>query len=91
MLVILNQLLHIVPFEQATEDNHRELEPRLLSYDGNLSHMWYGTKDLARQESVKIIKLPPDTTDLLQLANVNVFKSLKDHWGDLLFQRTHTY
>ena len=67
MLVILNQLLHIVAFEQATEDNHRELETQLLSYDGNLSHMWYETIDLSRQESVKIIKLPPHTTDLLQL------------------------
>ena len=52
--------------------------------------MWYGTIDLARQKSVTIIKLPPHTTDLLQPLDVVVFKSLKDHSGDALFQRNNT-
>ena len=63
-----------------------ELEPCLLIYDGLLSHMWYGTIDLACQKIVTIIKLPPHTTDLLQPLDVVVFKSVKDHWGDVLFQ-----
>ena len=49
--------------------------------------MWYGTVKLARAKNVTIIKLPPHTTDLLQLLDVAVFKSLKDHWGEVLFQR----
>ena len=52
--------------------------------------MWYGTIDLVRQKSVTIIKLPPHTTDLLQPLDVVVFKSLKDHSGDALFQRNNT-
>ena len=86
----MNQLLHIVPLKQPTKDNDRELEPWLLIYDGHLPHMWYGTIDLARQKSVTVIKLPPHTTDLLQPLDVAVFKSLKDHWGDVLFQRNNT-
>ena len=82
--------MHIVPFKQPTKDNDRELEPCLLIYDGHLPHMWYGTIDLARQKSVTVIKLPPHTTDLLQPLDVAVFKSLKDHWGDVLFQRNNT-
>ena len=90
MLDFLNQLLRIVPFKQATEDKDGELEPRLLIYDGHLSHMWYGTIDLARQKSVTILKLPPHTTDRLKPLDVAVFKSLKDHSGDVLFQRNNT-
>ena len=41
-----------------------ELENRLLIYDGHLSHIWYGTLELARAQKVTIIKLPPHTTDL---------------------------
>ena len=74
-------------FQQPTEDSIGVLEPRLLIYDGHLSHVWYGTLELARQQKVTIIKLPPHTTDLLQPLDVAVFKSLKDHWGDILFQR----
>ena len=42
---------------------------------------------VACQQKVTIIKLPPHTTDLLQPLDVAVFKSLKDHWGDIVFQR----
>ena len=34
-----------------------------------------------------IIKLPAPTTDVLQPLDVSVFKSLKDHWGSILFKR----
>ena len=46
--------------------------------------VWYGM--VARQEKVTIINLPPHTTDLLQPLDVAVFKSLKDHWGDISIQ-----
>ena len=64
-----------------------ELKPRLLIYDGHLSHIWYGTLELARAQNVTIIKLPPHTRDLLQPLDVSVFKSFKGYWGDILFKR----
>ena len=73
-------------FLQATEDNIGTLEPKLLTCDGHLSHVWYGTLELAHQQKLTIIKLPTHTIDLLQPLDVTVFKSLKDHWGHILFQ-----
>ena len=71
-------------------DENGDIEPRLLIYDGHLSHVWYGTIELAREKKVSIIKLPAHTTDLLQPLDVSVFKSLKDHWGQILFERLKT-
>ena len=62
-------------------------EPRLLIYDGHLSHLWTGTLEYARKHNITIVKLPPYTTDLLQPLDVAVFKSVKDHWGQELFKR----
>ena len=73
-----------------TFDEDGNLEPRLLIYDGHLSHIWYGTIELARSKDVSIIKLPAHTTDLLQPLDVSVFKSLKNHWADMLFNRLKT-
>ena len=67
-----------------------QLEARLLLYDGHLSHIWYGTIELARTQNVTIIKLPPHTTDLLQPLDVSVLKALKGYWGDILFKRLRT-
>jgi len=61
-------------------------EPKLLIYDGHLSHLWTGTLEYARKY-ITIVKLPPYTTDLLQPLDVAVFKSVKDHWGQELFKR----
>ena len=74
-------------FKEGTED---ELEPRLLIYDGHLSHVWYGTIELARIQNVTIIMLPPHATDLLQPLDVSVFKALKGYWGNILFKRMKT-
>ena len=68
-----------------TEEN--QLEPRLMIYDGHLSHVDYMTLLYARNHNVTILKLPPHTTDLLQPLDVSVFKSLKVKWGDVLFKR----
>ena len=51
-------------FQQSTEDSIGVLEPRLLIYDRHLSHVWYGTLELARLQKVTIIKLPLNTKDL---------------------------
>lgn len=71
-------------------DNDGALEARLLIYDGHLSHLWYGTIELARTQNVTIIKIPPHTTDLLQPLDVSVFKALKNYWGTILFKRLKT-
>ena len=63
------------------------LEPRLMIYDGHLSHLNYDTIKHVRINNVTILKLLPLTTDLLQPLDVSVFKSLKDKWGDVLFKR----
>ena len=68
-------------------NEENELEPRLMIYDGHLSHVDYLTISLARNSKVTILKLPPHTTDLLQPLDVSVFKSLKEKWGDILFKR----
>ena len=81
-----------VQWEEKTrsEDAEGNLEKRLLIYDGHLSHIWYGTLEYARAQGVTIIKLPPHTTDVLQPLDVSVFRSLKGHWGDILFDRLRT-
>ena len=48
------------------------LEPRLMIYDGHLSHLNYDTIKHARINNVTISKLPPHTTDLLQPLDVSV-------------------
>ena len=70
-----------------TTNNESGLETRLMIYDGHLSHVNYATIKLARETRVTILKLPPNTTDLLQPLDVAVFKSLKQKWGGVLFKR----
>ena len=77
-------------FEERTrtlkEDG--EIEPRLMIYDGHLSHVDLATLRYARNFKVTIIKLPPHTTELLQPLDVAVFSALKVDWGGgVLFQR----
>ena len=66
-----------------------EVEPRLVIYDGHLSHVCYETIQLARKQNITLLKLPAHTTDLLQPLDVSVCKSLKEHWGKILFQRVN--
>ena len=52
-------------FEEVTrsyDECTSEVEPCILIYDGHMSHMWYGTLELARENKITIIKLPPHTT-----------------------------
>ena len=48
------------------------LEPRILLFDGHLSHLWFDTIKLAQEKNVTIIKLPAHTTNPLQLLDVSV-------------------
>ena len=70
-----------------TFDENGDVEPRLMIYDGHLSHMGLDTLRYAREYNVTIMKLPPHTSDLLQPLDVAVFCSLKSHWGKILFKR----
>ena len=63
-----------------------EVEPRLLIYNGHLSHLWFKTLKYAQDKKVVLLKLPPHTAEFLQPFDVAVFKSLKDIWGSVLFQ-----
>ena len=63
------------------------LEGRLMIYDGHLSHVGFTTLQCSLEWKVTILKLPPNTTDLLQPLDVSVFKSLKQKWGQLLHAR----
>lgn len=58
--------------------------PLLLIYDGHLSHISPELIDLAIQEDVTILKLPPHTSAMLQPLDVAVFKGLKSSWDCLL-------
>ena len=58
-----------------------------MLFDGHLSHLWYDTIKLAQEKNITIIKLPAYPTDLLQPLDVSYFKSLKDYWSKMLFER----
>ena len=51
--------------------------PLLLILDGHLSHTSLKTVELALQENITILKLPPHCTDLLQPLDVACFSPLK--------------
>ena len=69
------------------KDRTDELKPCLVIYDGHLSHVWFGTLELAHEQNSKIIKVPAYTTALLQPLDAAVFKSLKSSLEHILFDR----
>ena len=59
----------------------------------SFQHVWNWRIDVTRKmanvlssKDVSIIKLLAHTTELLQPLDVSVFKSLKNHWADILLQ-----
>ena len=76
-------------WEQQTQTKAEDgnVEPRLMIYDGHLSHTGLETIRYAREFKVTIIKLPPHTTDLMQPLDVAVFYPLKNSWGKILLKR----
>lgn len=65
--------------------------PVLLIYDGHISHIDLRLIQLAIENNIVILKLPPHSSHLLQPLDLSVFKSLKTKWDDLLvkWQRHH--
>ncbi|KAF9794422.1 hypothetical protein SFRURICE_009678 [Spodoptera frugiperda] len=68
-----------------------ETEPALLIYDGHSTHVQLAVIEMAKQNNITIIKLPPHTSHLLQPLDLSVFKPYKDAWDQEMvkWQRTH--
>lgn len=54
--------------------------PVILLYDGHTTHISTKLIQLAQENEVTIVKLPPHTTHVLQPLDVAVFKGLKQKW-----------
>ena len=54
--------------------------PILLILDGDLSHVSYEVRQLAIDNQIHMLKLPPHLTHLLQPLDVGVFKPMKAAW-----------
>ena len=63
--------------------------PLLLILDGHLSHTSLKTVELAVQENITILKLPPHCTDLLQPLDVACFAPLKVQYEKQLSDFMH--
>ena len=56
----------------------------LLIFDGHLSHTSLSVIELAIEEQIVILKLPPHATDKLQPLNVACFSALKYKWSSVV-------
>lgn len=65
--------------------------PILLIYDGHSTHITFEVIELAMQEKITILKLPPHSSHLLQPLDLAVFRSIKCAWDAKLvkWQRLH--
>ena len=64
-----------------------EERPLVVVYDGHLSHVSVELIELAINEKITLIKLPPHVTDKLQPLDVCCFGPLKREWERLLSTR----
>lgn len=58
--------------------------PILIIYDGHSTHITIPLIELATANEIKILKLPPHTSHLLQPLDLSVFRSLKGTWDEKL-------
>lgn len=58
--------------------------PLLLIFDGHLTHTSLSVIELAIEEGIVIVKLPPHATDKLQPLDVACFSALKKKWSSVL-------
>lgn len=61
-----------------------EERPVLVIYDGHSTHVDWKVLQLAKENNITILKLPPHTSHLLQPLDLSVFKSLKTAWDKKL-------
>ena len=64
--------------------------PILVVLDGHLSHTSLRTIDLAIENNITILKLPPHCTDLLQPLDVACFAPLKSYYDSKLLEFTQS-
>ncbi len=60
--------------------------PKLLIFDGHLSHITLEIVELARTNDIHIIVLPPHSTHFLQPLDVAVFKPVKTEWRKVVMK-----
>ncbi|XP_030751409.1 uncharacterized protein LOC115878935 [Sitophilus oryzae] len=60
--------------------------PVLVIYDGHASHLGADVINIAIENGITILKLPPHTSHILQPLDLCVFKSLKTRWDAKLVQ-----
>ncbi|KAG5858417.1 hypothetical protein JTB14_010103 [Gonioctena quinquepunctata] len=65
-----------IGFYRWLEDNHVE-KPIILFMDGHRSHMTQPLSEFCQNNGIVLYALPPNTTHILQPADVSVFKPLK--------------
>lgn len=58
--------------------------PVLLIYDGHSTHIGLRLAEMAVQNNVEILLLPPHSSHILQPLDLAVFKSLKSKWDEYL-------
>ena len=65
-----------------------EERPVLLVLDGHSSHISYEVRELAIENGVHMLKLPPHLTHFLQPLDVGVFKPMKANWYSAIAEFT---
>ena len=66
-----------------------ETRPRLLLFDCHLTHLSFGTIDLAIHVNISLVKLAAHCTDVLQPLDVSCFSPLKEQYEKLLTEFVH--
>lgn len=67
---------HFIKYSGSTKDN-----PTILIYDNHESHLTIETLNLAKENGVTIVTLPPHCSNKLQPLDVCVFYSFKAHYN----------
>ena len=73
----MDEELFLTWFEEIFIVGTSHARPTLLIIDGHGSHISYSVIKRAVEENINIILLPPHTTNVLQLLDVGLFRSLK--------------
>lgn len=60
--------------------------PVLVIYDGHATHIGADVINLAVENDITILKLPPHTSHILQPLDLSVFKSPKTRWDAKLVE-----
>ncbi|XP_065671367.1 uncharacterized protein LOC136089330 [Hydra vulgaris] len=70
---------------------HLANRPRVLIFDGHISHISSPLIDLAKKNNVILLRIPAHLTHLLQPLDTSVFRPVKSKWQSLLikYARTH--